>query len=281
MKKIFIAAILLVLCSLSSASFASELKIAIMQDAYRDAQKYRPLVEYFKTKGIDASFSLAQNYPEAAKMFSLGTVNAMFSGSGIAGAMIIKDLAVPIVRPVDKDGISTYWAVVLAPKGTPAYNGQAGYFKGKKVILCALASSGEFYLRSIPGDAAGKATIVLAASHGAAIDGLSKGLADVAIVKNRTWDKVKHNYAGLEMVGKDTGENPDGTFIMSSKVDEKLKEQVEAVLLALEADSSTGAAAVKETMGIQGFIKTTMEDFKHTLGLLKKAGVNKSFDFAY
>ena len=68
---------------------------------------------------------------------------------------------------------------------------------------------------------------------------------------------------------------------MSSKVDEKLKEQVEAVLLALEADSSTGAAAVKETMGIQGFIKTTMEDFKHTLGLLKKAGVNKSFDFAY
>jgi ABC-type phosphate/phosphonate transport system substrate-binding protein len=261
---------------------AVQFRIAIMQDQGGVAQKYKPLLDYLAKKGIEASFVSAKDYPSAAGMFSNGDVDAMFSGSGIAGSMIIKDLARPLVRPVSKDGHSTYWAVVIAPKGSSKYSGSVDYFKGKKVLLTALASSGEFYFRSLAGAAQSNAKLLKAASHGAAIDALDhKGQADVAIVKNRVWDKMKDKYPNLMFVGEDKGENPDNTLIVSKKVSPELAEKVKGTLLAVNEDVSPEAAAVKSSMEIQGFLNTTHKDFEHTLSLLKKAGVTKSFNFTY
>jgi ABC-type phosphate/phosphonate transport system substrate-binding protein len=261
---------------------AEQFKIAIMPDQSGAAQKFKPLLDYLATKGIKASFVSTKDYPSAAGMFSSGEVDAMFSGSGIAGTMIIKDLAVPLVRPVDKDGNSTYWAVVIAPKGSPNFSGSIDYFKDKKVLLTSLASSGEFYFRSLAGAARSNATLLKAASHGAAIDALDhKGQADLAIVKNRVWDKMKDKYPNLVLVGADKGENPDNTLIVSKKVSSVLVAKVSAALLAVKEDTSPEAQAVKSSMEIQGFLKTTSKDFEHTMSLLKKAGVTKSFNFAY
>lgn len=261
---------------------AEQFRIAIMQDQAGVAQSFKPLLAYLATKGIEASFVSAKDYPSAAGMFSNGEVDSMFSGSGVAGAMFIKELAVPLVRPVGKDGNSTYWAVVIAPKGSPKFSGSIDYFKGKKVLLTALASSGEFYFRSLAGAAQSNATLLKAASHGAAIDALDhKGQADAAIVKNRVWDKMKGKYPNLMLVGQDKGENPDNTLIVSKKVSSGLAEKVSGALLAVNEDASPEAAAVKSSMEIQGFLKTTPKDFAHTMSLLKKAGVTKSFNFAY
>ena len=128
---------------------AAELKIAIMQAQAGDARKYQPLLDYLAKKGIPASFITAANYQAAAEMFSKGQADAMFSGSGVAGSMIIKGVAVPLVRPVGQDGISTYSAVVIAKKGATKFTGSPDYFAGKKVIFTALASAGEFYYRSL------------------------------------------------------------------------------------------------------------------------------------
>ena len=259
---------------------AGMFRIAIMQDQGGIAQKYKPLMDYLAAKGIDANLISAKDYKSAAEMFSHGAVDAMFSGSGVAGAMIIKELATPLVRPVSKDGYSTYWAVVIAPKGSPKFSGSIDYFNGKKVLLTALASSGEFYFRSLAGSAQSNATLLKAASHGAAIDALNhRGQADYAIVKNRVWDKVKDKYPNLMLVGEDKGENPDNTLIVSKKVSPALTGKVNAALLDLKEDVSPQAEAVKRSMEIQGFLKTTLKDFEHTLQLLKKAGVTKSYDF--
>ena len=64
----------------------------------------------------------------------------MFSGSGIAGCMIIKDLAYPVVRPVSNGGWSTYWAVVLAPKGSPRFTQDAAYFDNINGVKSAVDS---------------------------------------------------------------------------------------------------------------------------------------------
>jgi ABC-type phosphate/phosphonate transport system substrate-binding protein len=273
----FCAMLGLVLPGIASAEI---FRIAIMQDQGGVAQKYKPLLDYLTAKGIQASFVSAKDYKSAADMFSHGGVDAMFSGSGVAGSMIIKELATPLVRPVSNDGYSTYWAVVIAPKGSPEFSGSIDYFKGKKVLLTALASSGEFYFRSLAGSAQSNATLLKAASHGAAIDALDhKGQADYAIVKNRVWDKLKDKYPNLMLVGEDKGENPDNTLIVSKKVSSALAEKVSAALLALKEDVSPQAQAAKRSMEIQGFLKTTLKDFEHTLSLLKKAGVTKSYNF--
>ncbi len=220
-----------------------------------------------------------QDYRSAAGMFIVGSADAMFSGSGVAGFMILKDIAVPSVRPVDKNGHSTYWAVVIARKGAPKFTGSADYFSGKKVAFTSLASSGDFYFHSLPGIELAKATEIKAASHGAALDALEKGEADIAIVKNRVWDGLKDKYPNLALVGEDKGQNPDGTLIVSKKIPPTLEARISDALLALKEDSSSEAAAVKKSLGIQGYIRTTLKDFEHTLSLLRKAGVDKTLSF--
>jgi ABC-type phosphate/phosphonate transport system substrate-binding protein len=270
----------LFLC-LPAVSNAEQFKITVMQDQAGAAQKFKPVADYLATKGIQVSFVSAKDYSAAAYMFSVGEVDAMFSGSGIAGSFIIKELAVPLVRPVDLDGHSTYWAAVIGPKGSPKFNGSAEYFKGKKVIFTSLASAGEFYFRSLPGASQAQATLLKAASHGDALDALNKGQADFAIVKNRVWDDTRAKYPNLTMVGEDRGENPDNTLIVTRRIPQTLAAKISTALLAVKDDTSPEALAVKKSMQIKGFVKTTDKDFDHTLALLSRAGATKSFNFMY
>ena len=273
----FISAIILTY----SSAHADQFKIAIMQDERGAAAKYRQLETYLKDKGIEFSFVGATSYPAAARMFASGEVDAMFSGSAIAGIFIIKDLATPLVRPINKEGYSTYHATILARSGSPKFTGSANYFNGKKVVFTPLASAGEIFYHSIAGIKSAKATILKAASHGAAIEALSNKSADVAIVKNHVWNKEKNKYPGLMIVGEDNEENPDGTLIVSKKANARIASRVSAALLALKEDKSQEARAARDELGVESYIKTTTSDFKHTLELLKKAGVDKSFNFSF
>ncbi len=260
-------------------SLADQFRIAIMQDQAGVAEKFKPLLLYLSKKGIEATLVPTQDYRTAAGMFVVGSADAMFSGSGVAGFMILKDIAVPSVRPVDKNGHSTYWAVVIAKKGAPKFTGSADYFSGKKVVFTSLASSGDFYFHSLPSIEQTKVIEIKAASHGAALAALDKGEADVAIVKNRVWDGIKDKYPNLALVGEDKGQNPDGTLIVSKKIPPTLEARISDALLALKEDSSAEADSVKQSLGIRGYIRTTLKDFDHTLSLLRKAGVDKTLNF--
>jgi ABC-type phosphate/phosphonate transport system substrate-binding protein len=92
---------------------------------------------------------------------------------------------------------------------------------------------------------------------------------------------VRSKYPGLVKVGEDNEENPDGTLIVSRKAEAKTVSRVSAALLALGQDKSPIAKAVRDELGIKGYIKTTDADFKHTLELLKRAGVDSSFNFSF
>lgn len=280
MLSALVVASLLVLAS-GLAYGADKLTIAIMQDDKDAARKFKPLEAYLASKGVLISFAEMPNYSTAAYSFGARKVDAMFSGSGVAGVFIIKDLAIPVLRPIDKDGASTYHAVILAPKGSPAFTGNADYFKNKRVVFTALASSGEIFFRSIPNIKINKKDILKMASHGAAIDALSKGAADVAIVKNHVWEKHAGEYPNIAKVGEDNGENPDNTLIVSQKCDMKVVSKVSEALLAIKNDNSPEAKAVREQMGIKGYVRTTNKDFRHTLDMLKRAGVDASFDFTF
>lgn len=264
---------------LAGQASAADLRIAIVQAQAGEARKYQPLLEYLRTKGVGASFVTTADYRAAADLFAKGGVDAMFGGSGIAGTFIIKDLAYPVVHGVGTDGVGTYSAVVVAPKGSPRFTGAGGYFDGKRVIYSALASAGEFYFESLGKSA--PAAKLKAASHGAALDALSRGQADVAIVKNHVWSKEQGKYPGLEKVGGDDGENPDGTLVVAKHVAQPQVAAISAALLGLEADGSPAAKAAKDALKLRGYEAITVKGFAHTLDLLKRARVGKDFTFAY
>jgi ABC-type phosphate/phosphonate transport system substrate-binding protein len=277
--RVFLSMALLASSSIAHATRADELRIGIVQAQAGEARKYQPLLEYLSKRGVTASFVAAPDYRAAAELFASGKLDAMFSGSGIAGAMMIKGLADPIVRPVGEDGISTYSAVIVAPAGAPRFDGTSRYFDGKRVIFAALASAGEFYFHAL-GESR-PAALLKAASHGAALDAVSRGQADVAIVKNHVWTHEKPSYPSLAAVGADSGENPDNTLVVSRKLGAVTTRKLDEVLLGLEHDPSPDAGAARARLKIRGFIPTTAKDFSHTLELLRRAGVTKDFGFSF
>lgn len=275
--RLSVAAALAALLTLPSLARAAELRIGLTQAQAGEARKFKPLVEYLGSKGVSASFVTAPDYRAAADLFASGKVDAMFGGSGVTGTLIIKGLARPVLRPMSLDGVSTYAAVVVAPAGAAPFDGTARYFDGKRVIYAPIATAGEFFFRAL--GPSRPAAALKAASHGAALDALGRGQADVAIIKNHVWTKEKAKFPGLVQVGADTGENPDTSLIVSTKLDAGTVKQLGDVLLAVEKDA--GAAAVRDAMKIRGFVPTSEKEYAHTLELLRKAGVTREFAFAF
>lgn len=252
-------------------------KIGIMQAQAGAAKKFESLETYLLKEKVQVKFVPFSNYKEAAQHFADGDVDGMFSGSGVAGVFILKGLVKPLVRPVDNQGCSTYWAVVVGRKGEKPFTGDAGYFLNKRVAFPAMASSGEFFYRSLPGINNVGAQASIAGNHQAAIEKLRKGEADFAIIKNTVWDSMKSKFPDLAQVGQDSGQNPNETLIISNKTSLETIKKVLTALLRVEKDPA--AAIVREAMAIKGFQLTTMNDFTYTLSLLKRAGVTADYDF--
>lgn len=260
----------------SGSANAGVFKVGIMQAQAGAAKKYESLEAYLLKENVHVKFVAFNNYKEAAQLFAKGDVDGMFSGSGVAGAFILKGLVKPLVRPVDNQGRSTYWAVVVGHKGDSPFTGNAGNFRNKKVTYSALASSGEFFFRAIPGIDKVGAQGSIAGNHQAAIERLNKGEADYAIIKNTVWDSLKNKYPNLEQIGQDGGQNPNETLIISNKTSPETIKEVLNALLAVEKNPD--AASVREAMALKSFVLTTTNDFAHTLSLLKRAGVTADYE---
>ena len=277
----------MVLGAAAAAQAADTLHLVIMSaaDPKKEGPKFEALSAYLKANsGLfgDIQLRVAKNYPEAAQLFASGEVEGMFAGSFVAGVFIKKEVARPVARPLGTNGVSTYKALVVAKAGAKPFAGIAD-FKGKRVAYSLLASSGEVFVRSLlPAGEKAEAwyTPVPAPSHQAALKAVEGGAADYAVVKNTIWKPEE--YAGLAVVGSDSGENPDNTLIMPNTAFERYGAEMSRVLLGLESDKGEKAEAVRKAFGARSFIATGPKDFAHTFSILEKARIDaKTFDFSF
>lgn len=261
-----------VLLAFALPALAAPLRIGVQAGAVK---KFAVLESYLQKNGIDAELVGYANGDAAVELTTKGQVDALITGSGLGATLMDKKLAAPLARPVDKQGRSTYWAVVVAPKGSRTFDGSAAYFAGKRIAFTSLASSGEFFFRSLPGSAGVGAKVIEVATHQDAIDKVDKGEADFAIVKNMAWAPVKNKYTGLVEVGSDGGQNPNDTLLVTNRVDAARSKQLLAVLLGVGKDKGAEATALKDGLGIFEYTVTSANDFNHTFSLMRKAGAIK------
>ncbi len=277
----------LVLGSVSISCAAETLHLVIMSpaDPAKEGPKYEALSDYLRSANPllgDIQLRIAKNYPEAARLFAAGDVEGMFSGSFVASVFIAKGLAKPVARPLAANGSSTYRAIVVAKEGAAPFSGIAE-FKGKKVAFCLQASAGEVFVRSLlaPGEKLESVlTPIPVDSHQAALEAVTSGAADYAVVKNTVF--VPAMFPGLIQVGSVAGEHPDNTLIMTDAAFKKVGTLISRALFGLERDTSEKAEAAKKAFGCRGFIATAGSDFAPTFTLLRKARVDpKTFDFVF
>ncbi|MBF0531953.1 MAG: PhnD/SsuA/transferrin family substrate-binding protein [Candidatus Omnitrophica bacterium] len=288
MKKIFSLILLgamIFFFSVERAIAGEVLKFVIMvsDKPAEEAPKYAALAKYIKTSvlGIgEIKLETAQDYAAAAAMFKSGSVDGMFAGSFVAAVFIKQGAAVPVVRPVLENDVSTYKAIIVALNGTPAFTGPAD-LKGKKVAYCAYASSGEVFARSLIEGADPKTffTPLIKASHSSALQDVILKRADYAIVKNLTY-KDGAAYPGTIVAGGDTAENPNNTLILAKKTYDKYGAQIETALVQVAISADPAAQELKKLFKAKGFVKTTAGDFEHTYSIMANAKIDPAtFNF--
>ncbi|OHD18799.1 MAG: hypothetical protein A2086_03235 [Spirochaetes bacterium GWD1_27_9] len=283
-QKLFIIGLILFI---QQAIYSQEiLKFVIMasQDPKIEMPKYLALSNFLKNniKEIETiDLQVANDYKHAVELFKNGKADGIISGSFVAAILIKKGLAFPVARPIDNKGNSTYRALIIAKKGTKKFN-DIEDFRGKKIAYTSLASSGEIFVRSL---LKGKPienfyTPVIVKKHQIALNAVSSGEADFAVVKNLIWEQDK--YQDLIIIGEDFEENPNDTIILTEKIYKKYGDEILTSLLLLEKDNSVLAKDLKEKMGIKGYLKTTIENFSHTYLIIKNAKIiPKDFDFKF
>ena len=235
MMVLVIAAVFL-MCQTAIAADVLNVVIMASKNPRKEGPKYQALSEYIQGKssaisGVD--MKIAKDYADAVRLFQSGEVDGMFSGSFVASIFIKKNVADPLVRPVSKNGVHTYKALVAAPKGSAKFGGMSD-FKGKKVAYCSLASSGEIFARTLL--SAGEKpedyyTVVKAKSHGAALNAVKSGAAHYAVFKNLIWDP--RAYPELDVIGGDDEENPNNTFILSKDASAKFGKELGSILMGM------------------------------------------------
>lgn len=286
-KRIVLAALICLFAAVQTVAAADVFHIVIMasKDPRVEGPKYAALNRYVASKSSDIGeikLKIAKDYPDAVKLFQGGEVEGMFSGSFVASIFIKKGVAQPLVRPRLTSGVTTYKALVAAPRGSSDFKGLSD-FEGKKVAYCSLASSGEIFARSLLGaneNPSDHFTPVKAKSHQAALNAVKSGAADYAVFKNLIWDPARN--PELAVIGGDRAENPNNTFIMSNAAYKARGEELRRILLGLEADHSQLAEAVKKAFKISGFINTAAEDFSHTYSLIESAHIDPAtFNFTF
>ncbi len=70
---------------------AAEFRIAVVQGDNGYVQAYEPLVAHLAKMGVAVTLVTAPTHQAVATLFASGKVDAMFSGSGIPGSMIVID----------------------------------------------------------------------------------------------------------------------------------------------------------------------------------------------
>ncbi len=288
MKKIATFGLIALTLLVTTKVFAADtLHFVIMSaaDPKKEGPKYEALARYLKANTAligDIQLRVGKSYFDATQLFQSGEVEGMFSGSFVGAVLIKKGIAKPVARPLSPSGISTYKALVVTREGAKPFAGLAD-FKGKRVAFAGLASAGEIFVRALlPAGARLEQylTPLVTPSHQATLNALQNGAADYAVVKNTLWNPEQ--YKGFAVVGVDSGENPDGTLLLTNAAFEKYGADLGRVLAGIEADKSEAAEAVRKAFGAKSFIPTAAKDFEHTLGLLDKAHIDaKTFDFTF
>jgi len=248
---------------------------------FKQKQRFHLLGEYLSRKtGVPVQFTVLTRYGNIIESFTTEKMDGAFFGS-FTGALAIRKLGVvPLARPVNLDGSSTYHGLLLVRKDSGITS--AATMRGKRMAFVDKATTAGYlfplaYLvaQGEKGGAALFREAFFTGSHDAAIAAVLDGKADVAAAKHSVFDRVaKENprvMAELKIIAESPVVPSNGLCVrpdLSAAFQEKLKQ----ALLGLATDPA-GKAVLAE-LGAQRFIETTSADYRPVFEMASQAGID-------
>lgn len=248
---------------------------------FKQKQRFRLLGEYLANKtGVPVEFTIITRYGNILESFTSEKMDGVFFGS-FTGAMAISKLGVvPLARPVNLDGSSTYHGLLLVRKDSGIASVED--MRGKRMAFVEKATTAGYlfplaYLREhgVKDPAVYFKENFFTGSHDAAIDAVLDGKADVAAAKNSIYDRVEKDNPRLKAELKIIARSPlvpSNGLCVRKDLPAGLREKLKQALLGLAADPA-GQAVLAE-LGAQRFIETTAKDYQPVFEMASQAGID-------
>ena len=296
LRKTFLPTIMLVifisfslLCFSSSAVAQEKIIIGLLPEmnVFKQKQRFEPLAAYLSERmGITVKLTILSRYGNIIERIKEEELDGAFLGS-FTGALAISQLGVvPLARPINKDGTSTYFGHIFVRKESNIKT--AADMKGKTLALVERATTAGYVFPLAWFKRQGIEDIntyfndhFFAGSHDAAIDAVLNNEADIGAAKNTIYERMQKLHPQIDkelVILKSSPRVPSNGLCVRAGLPEKYKKQFKTLLLNLHQDKK--GIDVLDKLGAQRFVTTSKEDYQPVLDLAAEAGINlKKYDY--
>lgn len=286
LRLLFLSLTILLLCGPSS-SLAQQTQDKILigilpeMNVFKQKQRFKLLGEYLSKKaGVKVEFTILSRYGNIVDRFTTEKMDGAFFGS-FTGALAIKKLGVvPLARPVNLDGTSTYQGYLFARKDSGIKNVKD--MKNKRMAFVDKATTAGYifplaYLRenNITDTDRFFRESIFTGSHDAAIKAVLDRKADVGAAKHSVYDRERVHDPRVDselIILARSSSVPSNGLCVRSDLNETLKNKLKSVLMGLHNDPD--GKVVLQQFGALKFIETTANDYQPVFDMVKKSGIN-------
>ena len=251
------------------------------QNVFRQRQRYQILKKYLSDRlGITVNFTSLSRYGNIIEHFTSEKMDGAFFGSFTYALAHSQLGALPIARPVNLDGTSTYHGYIFARRDVRIRT--VADMKGKRFAFVDRATTAGYLFplayfkeHGVSDPHAYLGESFFAGSHDAAILAVLNREADIGAAKNTIYDQMLANNPRIEkelVILATSGVVPQNCLAVRKNLDPKLKEALEGVLLNMDKDAQ--GAEVLQKFGARGFIETRDSDYEYLYKLSAQVGID-------
>ncbi len=284
-KKIALAT---VLCLVFQAPAGAQTEARVLtiglipeMNVFKQMERFRPLGEYLSQRtGLKIDFTILSRYGNLIESFERDSMDGAFFGS-FTGALAIAQLdVVPLARPVNLDGQSTYHGLIYARKDRGIKDVQD--MQGKRFAFVEKATTAGYvyplaYLkeRGVDDMESYLAEYFFAGSHDATIYAVLEGEADIGASKNTVFDWVSANdpriAEEIEVLAQ-SGNVPSNGLCVRPDLDAGVKQALKKTLLAM-GETPEGREVLEQFHALR-FIETKVGDYQPVFHWAERAGID-------
>lgn len=248
---------------------------------FKQKQRFKLLGDYLSKKtGIPVEFTILSRYGNIIESFTTEKMDGAFFGS-FTGALAIRKLSViPLARPVNLDGTSTYKGYLFVRKDSGIRT--IANMKGKKMAFVEKATTAGYvfplaWLRNN-----GVASLsgffseeFFTGSHDAAVLAVLNKKSDIGAAKHSMYDRVRKDDPRVDRelaILAQSPEVPSNGLCVRKDLDAAIRKALKDALLGLHRDPA--GKQVLEQFGALEFIETTAKDYQPVLDMANKAGID-------
>lgn len=276
---------------LSSSEAAQEKSITIgllpEMNVFKQKQRFEPLAAYLSEHmGVTVRLTILSRYGNIIERMREEDIDGAFFGS-FTGALAISQLGVvPLARPVNMDGTSTYSGHIFVRKDSHIES--VADMKGKTLALVERATTAGYVFPLAWLKQQGIADIdtyfsdhFFAGSHDAAIDAVLNKEADVGAAKNTIYERMRQEHPRIDnelIILASSPRVPSNGLCVRADLSDEYKKQLKNLLLNLHKEAK--GLNVLQQLGAKGFVETSTADYQPVLDLAAEAGIDlKKYDY--